>query len=300
MASSAGARWKDGLRSAVGGRAAGSKAYEGSGLRRGAVRFMEGEGRWRGGEGAGQWRGLANPACPQRGSGQPTVTALPAAHPTGGRAPRCLLRSPPGPPPSRPPFPARPPAARRLPPTRRAVAVAVLRSLPCPARRRPHPLPAPHRLAIAAPPPSSEVDPQIRSTPPHASRRDVKRLVIQGVWSWGQQNPQLQALIQQHKLTQMQQRQHQHLLQPFPQIQQPQIGIPRQPQLRPPLTQPQRRLMQYLYHKRHRPENNPITYWRKLFEEYFVPRARERWCVSSYEKRANGSISTPQSTNSSG
>lgn len=87
----------------------------------------------------------------------------------------------------------------------------------------------------------------------------------------GQQNPQLQALIQQHKLAQIQQRQHQQLLQPLSQIQQPQIGTPHQPQLRPPLAQPgmqlagrlrnsnenglcARRLMQYLYHKRHRPE----------------------------------------------
>ncbi|KAJ1287892.1 hypothetical protein BS78_02G045300 [Paspalum vaginatum] len=108
----------------------------------------------------------------------------PPRTPTGGRAPRCLLRSPPGPPPSAPPFPARPPAARRLPP--RAVAVAVLRSLPLPlARTRSPPaLPPPHRLAIAAPPPSSEVDPQPRSTPPHASRRDVKLLVIQEACSW--------------------------------------------------------------------------------------------------------------------
>ncbi|KAK3126462.1 hypothetical protein QOZ80_7AG0556940 [Eleusine coracana subsp. coracana] len=124
----------------------------------------------------------------------------------------------------------------------------------------------------------------------------------------GQQNPQLQALIQQHKLAQIQQRQQQQMLQPLSQIQQPQIGTPLQPQLRPPLAQPgmqptgrlrnpaetglcTRRLMQYLYHKRHRPENNPITYWKKLVEEYFAPRARERWCVSSYEKRGNSSVS---------
>lgn len=55
-----------------------------------------------------------------------------------------------------------------------------------------------------------------------------------------------------------------------------------------------RRLMQYLFHKRHRPENNPITYWRKLIDEYFAPRARERWCVSSYEKRGNSSGAIPQ------
>jgi hypothetical protein len=79
------------------------------------------------------------------------------------------------------------------------------------------------------------------------------------------------AWIQQQKLAQMQQRQQPQLLQPFAQIQQSQIGIPRQPQLRPPLAQPgmqlagpvrtpvdsglcSRRLLQYLYHKRHRPE----------------------------------------------
>ncbi|KAL6647890.1 hypothetical protein ACP70R_015327 [Stipagrostis hirtigluma subsp. patula] len=128
----------------------------------------------------------------------------------------------------------------------------------------------------------------------------------------GQQNPQLQALIQQHKLAiqQRQQQQQQQLLQSYPQIQQSQISISRHPQIRPPLAQSgmqlagpirtpvesglcSRRLNQYLYHKRHRPENNPITYWRKLVEEYFAPRARERWCVSSYEKRGNSSVSTP-------
>uniref|UniRef100_M8BVV1 Transcriptional corepressor SEUSS n=1 Tax=Aegilops tauschii TaxID=37682 RepID=M8BVV1_AEGTA len=126
----------------------------------------------------------------------------------------------------------------------------------------------------------------------------------------GQHNPQLQALIRQQKLAHIQQLQQHQLSQQFPQIQQSQVGIPRQPQLRPPLAQPgmqlpgpvrtpvesglcSRRLMQYLYHKRQRPENNPITYWRKLIDEYFAPRARERWCVSSYEKRGNSPIAIP-------
>jgi hypothetical protein len=91
----------------------------------------------------------------------------------------------------------------------------------------------------------------------------------------GQQNPQLQALIQQHKLAQIQQRQQQQLLQPLSQIQQPQVGTPHQPQLRLPLAQPgvqqagrlrnptetglcARRLMQYLYHKRQRTE---VSLW---------------------------------------
>ncbi|VAI69202.1 unnamed protein product [Triticum turgidum subsp. durum] len=110
----------------------------------------------------------------------------------------------------------------------------------------------------------------------------------------GQHNPQLQALIRQHKLAQIQQQQQHQLSQQFPQHQHSQVGIPRQPQLRPPPAQPgiqlagpvrtpvesglcSRRLMQYLYHKRYRPDNNPITYWRKLIDEYFAPRSRERW-----------------------
>ncbi|KAF7099809.1 hypothetical protein CFC21_101398 [Triticum aestivum] len=127
----------------------------------------------------------------------------------------------------------------------------------------------------------------------------------------GQHNPQLQALIRQHKLAQIQQQQQHQLSQQFPQHQHSQVGIPRQPQLRPPLAQPgiqlagpvrtpvesglcSRRLMQYLYHKRYRPDNNPITYWRKLIDEYFAPRSRERWCVSSYEKPGNTSVAIPQ------
>ncbi|VAI93357.1 unnamed protein product [Triticum turgidum subsp. durum] len=127
----------------------------------------------------------------------------------------------------------------------------------------------------------------------------------------GQHNPQLQALIRQQKLAHIQHLQQHQLSQQFPQIQQSQVGIPRQPQLRPPLAQPgmqlpgrvrtpvesglcSRRLMQYLYHKRQRPENNPITYWRKLIDEYFAPQARERWCVSSYEKRGNSPLAIPQ------
>uniref|UniRef100_A0ACD5Y0D2 Uncharacterized protein n=1 Tax=Avena sativa TaxID=4498 RepID=A0ACD5Y0D2_AVESA len=127
----------------------------------------------------------------------------------------------------------------------------------------------------------------------------------------GQHNPQLQAFLRQQRLMQIQQ-QHQHQVsQQFPQLQQSQVAISRQPQLRPPLAQPgmqlagpvrtpvesglcSRRLMQYLYHKRYRPENNPITYWRKLIDEYFAPRSRERWCVSSYEKRGNTSVAIPQ------
>uniref|UniRef100_A0A453QXJ0 Transcriptional corepressor SEUSS n=1 Tax=Aegilops tauschii subsp. strangulata TaxID=200361 RepID=A0A453QXJ0_AEGTS len=129
----------------------------------------------------------------------------------------------------------------------------------------------------------------------------------------GQHNPQLQALIRQHKLAQIQQQQQHQLSQQFPQHQHSQVGIPRQPQLRPPLAQPgiqlagpvrtpvesglcSRRLMQYLYHKRYRPDNNPITYWRKLIDEYFAPRSRERWCVSSYEKPGNTSAAIPQTS----
>ncbi|KAL9251529.1 putative transcriptional regulator SLK2 [Drosera capensis] len=44
-----------------------------------------------------------------------------------------------------------------------------------------------------------------------------------------------------------------------------------------------RRLMQYLYHQRQRPQENTIAYWRKFVAEYYAPRAKKRWCLSLYE-----------------
>ncbi|KAL5173782.1 putative transcriptional regulator SLK2 [Glycine soja] len=43
-----------------------------------------------------------------------------------------------------------------------------------------------------------------------------------------------------------------------------------------------RRLMQYLYHQRQRPNDNSIAYWRKFVAEYYSPRAKKRWCLSLY------------------
>lgn len=39
-----------------------------------------------------------------------------------------------------------------------------------------------------------------------------------------------------------------------------------------------RRLMQYLYHQRHKPAD--ISYWRKFVGEYYSPRAKKRWCLA--------------------
>ncbi|XP_027362936.1 probable transcriptional regulator SLK2 isoform X3 [Abrus precatorius] len=44
-----------------------------------------------------------------------------------------------------------------------------------------------------------------------------------------------------------------------------------------------RRLMQYLYHQRQRPNDNSIAYWRKFVAEYYSPRAKKRWCLSLYD-----------------
>ncbi|KAF7802052.1 putative transcriptional regulator SLK2 isoform X1 [Senna tora] len=44
-----------------------------------------------------------------------------------------------------------------------------------------------------------------------------------------------------------------------------------------------RRLMQYLYHQRQRPNENSIAYWRKFVAEYYSPRAKKRWCLSLYD-----------------
>ncbi|KAG5013026.1 hypothetical protein JHK86_025287 [Glycine max] len=43
-----------------------------------------------------------------------------------------------------------------------------------------------------------------------------------------------------------------------------------------------RRLMQYLYHQRQRPNDNSIAYWIKFVAEYYSPRAKKRWCLSLY------------------
>ncbi|XP_073111945.1 probable transcriptional regulator SLK3 [Elaeis guineensis] len=48
-----------------------------------------------------------------------------------------------------------------------------------------------------------------------------------------------------------------------------------------------RRLMQYMYHQRHRPPDNCIAYWRKFVLEYFAPRAKKRWCLASYGNAGN-------------
>ncbi|KAG9453028.1 hypothetical protein H6P81_005932 [Aristolochia fimbriata] len=108
-------------------------------------------------------------------------------------------------------------------------------------------------------------------------------------------NPHLQALLQQQKIMQ----QRQHLLQSMPQIQRAHIQQQQQQQMRHHLQQGvhpstairrpydsgicARRLMQYIYHQRHRPADNSILYWRKFVAEYFAPRAKKRWCLSLYD-----------------
>ncbi|KAG4939715.1 hypothetical protein JHK86_045856 [Glycine max] len=121
-------------------------------------------------------------------------------------------------------------------------------------------------------------------------------------------NPQLQALLQQQQRLRQQQ-----IFQSMPQLQrahlqqqqqqqQQQQHQQQQMQLRQQLQQQAmqpssagkrpydsgvsgvcaRRLMQYLYHQRQRPNDNSIAYWRKFVAEYYSPRAKKRWCLSLY------------------
>ncbi|XP_042511168.1 probable transcriptional regulator SLK2 [Macadamia integrifolia] len=116
-------------------------------------------------------------------------------------------------------------------------------------------------------------------------------------------NPQLQAMIQQQRLRQQQQQQQIMLSLPQMQrahLQQQQQQQQQQLQLRHHLQQQglqsvsavkrsyesgicARRLMQYIYHHRHRPPDNSIIYWRKFVAEYFAPRSKKRWCLSLYD-----------------
>ncbi|XP_054785847.1 probable transcriptional regulator SLK2 isoform X2 [Prosopis cineraria] len=116
-------------------------------------------------------------------------------------------------------------------------------------------------------------------------------------------NPQLQAVLQQHRLRQQQQQQQ--ILQSMPQLQrahlqqqqqQQQQHMQLRQQLQQQAMQPSsamkrpydsgvcaRRLMQYLYHQGQRPNDNSIAYWRKFVAEYYSPRAKKRWCLSLYD-----------------
>lgn len=130
-------------------------------------------------------------------------------------------------------------------------------------------------------------------------------------------NPQLQALIQRQRLMQQQQQQQQppppqQILQSMPQIQRAQLQQQvHQQQLRQVQQQQpvygvkrpyesgvcSRRLMQYIFHQRHRPSDNPIAYWRKFTAEYFSPRAKKRWCLSLYDNVGQHALGVfPQAT----
>ncbi|KAJ6804150.1 putative transcriptional regulator SLK2 [Iris pallida] len=107
----------------------------------------------------------------------------------------------------------------------------------------------------------------------------------------GHHSPQLNAIIQQHRLAQQRQQQQQQIVQSLPHM----LRDPMPQQLRPnhihvqaapPVRHPSdsgicaRRLMQYMYHQRHRPADNSILYWRKFVTEYFAPRAKKKWCYN--------------------
>ncbi|KAM7504715.1 hypothetical protein LguiB_003619 [Lonicera macranthoides] len=120
-------------------------------------------------------------------------------------------------------------------------------------------------------------------------------------------NPQLHPLIEEQRLRQQQQQvlqsippaQRAHLLL-LQQQQQLQLRKQLQQQGMPPVSPMKRpydgggvcsrRLMQYLYHKRQRPPNNPIAYWRKFVTEYYSPRAKKRWCLSLYDNVGHHSL----------
>ncbi|KAE9592604.1 putative LIM-domain binding protein/SEUSS [Lupinus albus] len=117
-------------------------------------------------------------------------------------------------------------------------------------------------------------------------------------------NPQIHALLQQQRLRQQQlfqsmpQLQRVHLQQQQQQQKQQQQQVQLRQQFQQQAMHPSsavkrpfdngvsgvcaRRLMQYLYHQRQRPNDNSIAYWRKFVSEYYSPRAKKRWCLSLY------------------
>ncbi|XP_020114636.1 probable transcriptional regulator SLK3 isoform X1 [Ananas comosus] len=126
-------------------------------------------------------------------------------------------------------------------------------------------------------------------------QRQQDPLQMQGI-----QNPQLHSMISQHRLAQRQLQQPQMFPQmqcsPIAQQQMRQQLLPHIMQSVSPVKRPvnggicARRIMQYLYHQRHRPQDNKMSYWRKFVEEYFAPRGRKRWCLSLYDNMGNQAL----------
>ncbi|CAK9204646.1 unnamed protein product [Sphagnum troendelagicum] len=99
------------------------------------------------------------------------------------------------------------------------------------------------------------------------------------------QQQQQQQLLQSHHLQRspLQLQQHQNELQQL--HQHTTSNLQSTAQAKQPACEPgvcSRRLMQYMYHQRHRPSDNDIGFWREFVSEYFAPHAKKRWCVSLY------------------
>ncbi|KAF5727716.1 SEUSS transcriptional co-regulator isoform 1 [Tripterygium wilfordii] len=109
-------------------------------------------------------------------------------------------------------------------------------------------------------------------------------------------------LLQQQRFFQLQQHQQQQLLKALPQQQaqlqqKPQNMISRsvgRPTYEPGMCA--RRLTQYTYQQKHRPDDNNIEFWRKFVAEFFDPSAKKRWCVSLYGNSRQTSGIFPQDT----
>ncbi|XP_064946435.1 probable transcriptional regulator SLK2 isoform X2 [Musa acuminata AAA Group] len=118
-----------------------------------------------------------------------------------------------------------------------------------------------------------------------------------------QLNLRQQAISQQQRLVY---RQPQQIMHSFSQMQGAPITLQQQQQLQhqqqptyPPANAAKqsldnkicyRRLMQYLYHRRHRPPDNSVLYWKEFVAEYFAIQAKKRWCLSLYDNMGSHAL----------
>ncbi|CAL9079079.1 unnamed protein product [Musa textilis] len=113
----------------------------------------------------------------------------------------------------------------------------------------------------------------------------------------GQLNLHQQAISQQQRLVH---RQPQQIMHSFSQIQGAPITLQhhQQPTYPPANAAKQsldnkicyRRLLQYLYHRRHRPPDNSVLYWKEFVAEYFAIQAKKRWCLSLYDNMGSHAL----------
>ncbi|MCO5584295.1 hypothetical protein L7F22_038219 [Adiantum nelumboides] len=120
----------------------------------------------------------------------------------------------------------------------------------------------------------------------HMQRQEALQLRHQSQQFHAHMNLLQQQRILQHRSQLQQQQQLQHHLR------QQLAGPSKQLVFEPGICA--RRLMQYMFNQRQRPQDNDIHFWRRFVGEFFAHGAKKRWCVSQYGNNGRQTTGFPQ------